>query len=250
MTEKRDDGTLAFWNRVAHDWEVQVGEHGDVNRRANSDPVLWRFAGDVRGLDVLDAGCGTGYLSRRLAERGARVVGVDFSPAMVEIAAASSAEVDFRVDDCSQLATVGDGSIDLVVSNYVLMDTPHLDGSMHAFGRVLRRGGAAVVIFSHPCFPQGSLRVSGERNEYHWHHSYFDARRRVDPPWAHFTSEFIWFHRPLSHYWRSFRRAGFEIVDFDEPHIEANKQELADSELLAKLKMRPMSVAFSLRKTS
>ncbi len=49
-----------FWNGVAEDWRIQVGDEGDANRRLNSDPVLWAFAGDVGGLEVLDAGCGTG----------------------------------------------------------------------------------------------------------------------------------------------------------------------------------------------
>ncbi len=52
--------TKAFWNHVARDWNVQVGDGGDRNRILNSDPVLWDFAGDVAGLKVLDAGCGTG----------------------------------------------------------------------------------------------------------------------------------------------------------------------------------------------
>ncbi len=42
--------------------------------------------GDVAGLDVLDAGCGEGYLSRILAARGARVTGVELSPRLVELA--------------------------------------------------------------------------------------------------------------------------------------------------------------------
>ena len=53
-----------FWNSVAEDWRIQVGDEGDTNRPLNSDPVLWAFACDVRGLEVLDAGCGTGYLLR------------------------------------------------------------------------------------------------------------------------------------------------------------------------------------------
>ena len=48
-----------FWNSVAADWRIQVGDEGDANRRLNSDPVLWTFAGDVRGLEVLDAVPGT-----------------------------------------------------------------------------------------------------------------------------------------------------------------------------------------------
>ena len=60
------------WNRIAGDWDVQVGNEGDSNRILNSDPVLWDFAGDVSGLKVLDAGCGTGYLTRKLYARGAK----------------------------------------------------------------------------------------------------------------------------------------------------------------------------------
>jgi hypothetical protein len=71
------------WNRLAHDWRVQVGDDGDSNRRLNSDPVLWGLAGDVRGLAVLDAGCDTGYLSRKLPDRGALVTGVDFAESSV-----------------------------------------------------------------------------------------------------------------------------------------------------------------------
>src|SRR5882762_9003646 len=77
MDDRAFDKTHAFWSSVAADWRIQVGTDGDSNRQLNSDPVLWRFAGDVRGRSVLDAGCGTGYLTRQLHDRGARVTGVD-----------------------------------------------------------------------------------------------------------------------------------------------------------------------------
>ncbi len=52
--------TRDLWNCLADDWRTQVGDDGGANRILNSDPVLWKFAGDVRGRRVLDAGCGTG----------------------------------------------------------------------------------------------------------------------------------------------------------------------------------------------
>src|SRR5262249_29219246 len=107
------------WNALADDWRVQVGDDGDSNRRLNSDPVLWEFAGDVRGLAVLDAGCGTGYLSRKLRDKGAVVTGVDFAERMIEIARAGHPDIDFRVDSCTELATCGDETFDLLVANYV-----------------------------------------------------------------------------------------------------------------------------------
>src|SRR5262244_2716428 len=105
------------WNLLADDWRLQVGDDGDSNRRLNSDPVLWEFAGDVRGLAVLDAGCGTGYLSGMLRDRGARVTGVDFAERMIAIARADHPGIDFRVDSCTVLATCEDEQFDLVVAN-------------------------------------------------------------------------------------------------------------------------------------
>jgi ubiquinone/menaquinone biosynthesis C-methylase UbiE len=252
MERMDGDEVVAFWNRVASDWDTQVGGDGDENRLLNSDPVLWRFAGDVKGLDVIDAGCGTGYLSRKFAERGASVVGIDVSPKMIEIARKRVPGIEFSVDSCSELGTVANSSVDLVVANYVLMDTPDLEGTMRSFYRVLRPGGHAVLVFSHPCFPQGlahAAPVPGS-TQYVWDFSYFEATKRVDPPWGHFESEFIWFHRPLSQYFKAFKRAGFDVAEFEEPRISEDRYGLvADGKRLEKLRTRPYSVAFKLRKT-
>jgi SAM-dependent methyltransferase len=239
-----------FWDRVAADWEIQVGDDGDVNRRLNSDPVLWRFAGDIVGRDVLDAGCGTGYLSRKLAREGARVVGVDLSPKMVDLARAKAPEIEFHVDSIAELRTVARESVDVVVSNYVLMDLVDLDDAARAFHRVLRPEGIAALVFSHPCFPQG--RRSEEQNgavSYAWDFPYFEQRRCVDPPWGHFDFEFVWFHRPLSDYWKSFKSAGFVVDDFEEPRLDSAHRHIAVSSREAeKCMTRPYSVAFKLVK--
>src|SRR3954452_20900592 len=102
MNTPGDDEILSFWNRTAEEWEIQVGLEGDSNRLLNSDPVLWAFAGDVRGRKVLDVGCGTGYLSKQANNRGALVTGVDLSERMIEIARANHPSIDFRVDSSTE----------------------------------------------------------------------------------------------------------------------------------------------------
>ena len=251
MSKRYIEEARAAWDGIAADWDIQVGEDGDKNRIFNSDPVLWGFAGDVSGLTVLDAGCGTGYLSRKLDQRGANVVGVDFSEKMIEIAMTKAPGLDFRVDSCSELATVDDGSVDMVIGNYMLMDTPDLEGAVNAFRRVLRDRGLAIMIFCHPCFPQARASASAGQEEtaYHWNFNYFDRQKRVDPPWAHFSSEFIWFHRSLSDYWKAFKMAGLDILEFEEPRITEDRYHLAQNErALAHYKSRPYSVAFKLQK--
>jgi ubiquinone/menaquinone biosynthesis C-methylase UbiE len=253
MEQPEEDEIRNFWNTIADDWRIQVGLDGDRNRILNSDPVLWRFAGDLLGLKVLDVGCGTGYLSKHASARGAMVTGVDLSERMIEIARISHPDLDFRVDSCAELRTVGDAQFDMVLSNYVLMDTPDLEATVHAMHRVLRNGGSAVLVFSHPCFPQGRAEVSTESQEvsYRWQFPYFERRRCTDPPWGHFTSDFIWFHRPLSDYWKAFRSAGFIVLDFEEPRVAPSRFHLANNPQEAvNSRIRPNSVAFKLLKPS
>jgi ubiquinone/menaquinone biosynthesis C-methylase UbiE len=253
--EHDDEGEArALWDARADEWWQQVGLRGDVNRRFFSDPVLWELLGDVAGLRVLDAGCGTGYLARALADRGALVTAIDWAESMVEVCRRVAPAVDCRTMSCSDMNGLPDDHFDRVVSNYVLMDSPDLDGTISELFRVTRPGGAAVVVFSHPCFPQGAARVhaDGVRITYEWTASYFEPHKAIDPPWKHFTTEFVWFHRPLSTYWRSFTDAGFQVERFEEPTLRADAAAVVDDEAqLAKLRHkrhRPYSVAFRLRK--
>jgi len=238
-----DAETREFWDRVANDWDKQVGNHGDRNRLLSSDPVLWDFTGDVSGLRVLDAGCGTGYLSRQLAQKGAAVTGVDFSKRMIEIARGHAPGIEFHIDSCSELRSLGDEQFDLLIANYVLMDLPDLPGTIRAFHRVLKPGGRAVLVFSHPCFPAGRATPSRKGLAYRWDEPYFEAGKRIDPPWGH------WFHRPLSDYWKSFFDAGFRVTGFEEPRLTADRAHLALNEReRERSSNRPYSVAFRLEK--
>lgn len=239
-----------FWNRVASDWQTQVGDDGDRNRLLNSDPVLWEFVGDVARRDILDAGCGTGYLSRKLSQSGARVVGVDLSENMIRIAKERSPEVDFRVDSVTELRSLEDEAFDVVIANYVLMDVPFLQEAIDSFYRVLRSDGVAVVIFSHPCFPQGRRTDGpGDVVSYSWDQPYFEPHKVVEAPWGHFTDDFIWFHRPLSDYWKAFTASGFRVERFEEPRISPERHHLVASPgELERSRTRPYSVAFRLLK--
>ena len=180
MSDREIEETRAFWNDVAEDWRTQVGDEGDSNRRLSSDPVLWAFAGDVHGLEVLDAGCGTRYLSNKLSERGALVTGIDLSERMIAIARESNPSLDFRVDSCSSLRTIDDECFDMVIANYVLMDTPDAQGATEAFSRVLKPAAWRCWSSPIPVFPRrmrfyrkrvekhsstsGTLRTSKRRN--------------------------------------------------------------------------------------
>ena len=265
MPTSNESRDRAAWDDNARAWDRHVGVEGDANRRYNLDPVLRRMLGQTRGLDVLDAGCGTGYLAVRLAAAGARVTAVDYAAGMVAVARERAADAGVRVhvaqDDCQTLATVPNASQDRVVSIYVLQDLARADEALCAMARVLRPSGEAVLLFSHPCFspPGGLTRHEDGSWTYRWQGSYFEERREVER-WRgtdHATGEkfdfaayFPFYHRPLRDYWRGMHAAGFTVLEFDEPVVAPPYPPELTPEVIRRMRANAYSVAFHLRRTS
>jgi SAM-dependent methyltransferase len=73
----------------------QQAEAYDRFRPTYPDAVIDELLGPVpAGLDVLEVGCGTGIASRQMAQRGAKVLGVELAPRMAEIARGHGVEVE------------------------------------------------------------------------------------------------------------------------------------------------------------
>lgn len=253
MGTEIEDLVRDSWDHKAAEWDAWIGADGDRNRRVNSDPVLHELLGDVEGLDVLDAGCGTGYLAIRLAKAGARVTGIDLSPRMVETtrrnAQAAGVALSLHTSSCSAMHPLTDASFDRVVSNYVLMDLPDLSGAIHECARVLRPGGFAVLVFLHPCFnpPGGIERLDDGSVRYRWPPDFpYIHTGRFDEEWGPFSSSFIGFHRPLSDYFAAILAAGMQVEDLREP-VAVNTEGLTP-EQIQRARMAAFSVVLKARR--
>lgn len=111
------------------------------------------FGMPIRSGIALDYGCGVGRLTRALAERFERVIGVDISAAMLAQARAATAgvtNIQYLRTDGETLAGIADGSVDLLYSCIVLQHAPRATQRriVREFCRVLRPGG--TLIFQTP----------------------------------------------------------------------------------------------------
>jgi demethylmenaquinone methyltransferase / 2-methoxy-6-polyprenyl-1,4-benzoquinol methylase len=97
------------------------------------------------GDRVLDACCGTGDLALAARARGADVVGLDFSEAMLERARAKSSDVDWVRGDVLALP-FDDASFDAVTVGFGVRNVDDLEAGLRELRRVLRPGGRLGIL--------------------------------------------------------------------------------------------------------
>lgn len=135
---------------VTAEWDDGAGYEGFMGRWSGVlSPAFVKWARIAGGGSVLDVGCGTGALTRALAEGGAaRVRGVDLSPGFVAYAAetvgAEHPGVSFEVGDATRLP-FPDGTFDAAASCLVLSHVPDPAAMAAEMGRVVRTGGVVAA---------------------------------------------------------------------------------------------------------
>lgn len=91
---------------------------------------------------VLEVGCGSGHLTKRLAARGVDIVGVDANPNSAEVA-----ETDRVRTMRAEALDFEDNTFDAIVSVHAIEHIPALEAALIEMARVLRPGGQALFIY-------------------------------------------------------------------------------------------------------
>ena len=143
-------GVDVEWRDTQTGYATWAPTYDDPNNGlfAIDEPAVDAILDTLPRGDALDAACGTGRFSLRLAARGHRVVGVDSSPEMLELARAKVPGAEFRLGDLEDLP-LADASVDLVVCTLALTHVPDLAPVMAQFARVVRPGGHVVIAEAH-----------------------------------------------------------------------------------------------------
>ena len=98
------------------------------------------------GIRALDLACGTGDIAYALHDAGARTVGLDITPRMVELARAKrSGAMPFLVGDMMALP-FANSTFDVVTTGYGIRNVPVLDRTLAEVARVLRPGGVLLSL--------------------------------------------------------------------------------------------------------
>jgi SAM-dependent methyltransferase len=178
--------------------------------------------GDVAGLDAVELGCGTAYVSAWLARRGARAVGVDITPAQLESARRCMAEtgIEFPLVEADGAATgLPDECADLVHSEYGASIWVDPYRWIPEAARLLRAGGRLVFLRHSPllnlCTPdEGAAGEQLVRSQF--------GTRRLE--WPEGGVEFTLAHGDTV---ALLRKSGFEIERLVELQAPASAEDHA-----------------------
>jgi SAM-dependent methyltransferase len=214
-------------------WTRENAEYNDARAEDAwaEDEVSWgvwhiperelRALPDVTGMDVVELGCGTGYIGAWLKKLGAsRVVGVDPTPAQLETARRCNERFGLGlefVEAFGEDVPLPDESFDLVVSEYGASIWADPYQWIPEAARLLRPGGELIFLCNSPltilCSPDEDLPTTEtlQRPQFGMH--------RFQWP-----DSGVEYHLPHGELLRLLRANGFEILDLIEIQAPAEAE--------------------------
>jgi len=109
-----------------------------------------QMLGNVENKKILDAGCGTGRWSVRLAKRGAKVYGIDFSEGMLSQAKKKAEKekvnIDFISHDLTKRFPFQKRFFDAILCSTVIESIKNIEPVFREFGRTVKKNGILVIM--------------------------------------------------------------------------------------------------------
>lgn len=188
---------------------------------------------NLNGKTLLDAGCGSGIYAAQLAKRGAKVIGIDISETMINIAQREKpADLDITYHVGNLYEThLPEKSMDYIICNYVLENINNLSAAFNEFHRILKSQGECLFSISHPLRAHAKKEIRNDKETWMLE-NYYDKGERISD--LGHGLKIRKYKRTISDYLNAGITAGFLINHFAEPQPipegmagDANSYELA-----------------------
>lgn len=180
--------------------------------------------GNTKNKKILDVGCGSGWITEILAKSAKKVVGIDNSEKMIEMAKSYSKnpKIEYKVLDATSLSDIRE-NFDVITCAFMLqLITPYrsMVKTLKDCNKLLKRGGYMVILIPHPCF------VDKNKREYSTYtflkkFNYFKQEQKYEvclsskKGKSKFTANFY----NLNGYFNAFKTAKFLVSDLVEPEV-------------------------------
>ena len=221
------------WETNAEFWDARMGDEGNDFFRILQWPVIATFLDPQPADRILDAACGNGLTSRKLAEFGASIAAFDFSAEMIDLARSRPNPdnlITYHVlDGTDESALVKSlfphGPFDSALSNMALFDMADIQPLFRALRKLLKPGGIFVFSLMHPAFNNSSSTHVVEEIDYEGEFKtvysvkisrYMNPYQARGVAMREQPAPQPYFERPLQYYLNAGFENGFVLDGFEE----------------------------------
>ena len=139
------------WFKFARrQWDLATPVWGTWN---NPEDALGMLPADMTGMDAIELGCGTAYVSCWMTRRGAKVTGIDISDVQLGMAQTLASEHDLQInfiEGNAEATGLADSAFDFAISEYGASIWCPPEAWLREAWRLLRPGGTLVFLGNHP----------------------------------------------------------------------------------------------------
>ncbi len=224
------------WGKVAGWYNNLLEKDEKSYQRMLILPNLVRLVEARKGETILDLACGQGFFAREFSKLGVRVIGVDISSELIEIARHLPGEqgrhledgqkkdtsVEYHISPAHKLDFLENESIDKTLIILSLQNIENLNEVIKEVNRILKPKGKLFMVLNHPVFriPKGSSWGWDDKlkTQYRRLDSYLtESKEQIqmhpgDKPWEKTVS----FHRPLQFYFKTLNKNNLSVLKLEE----------------------------------
>jgi len=206
MKHNSESAIIESWKKNVNPWIRAVRKHEIESRRLVTNKAIIDAILSLSPKNVIDIGCGEGWLVRELVSNNVDALGIDVIPEFVE-SANSEKKGRYRVLSYDELSSKAIGEhFDAIVCNFSLFGLESVEKVFRSAIELLNPNGSLVIQTLHPSNYQGEVHRSGG-----W----------VEGSWSGFSNEFSdptpWYYRPLEGWIGLFCDSGFNSPEVIEP---------------------------------
>lgn len=218
------------WNADAKNWV----KSGEAAWRGAPDWGIWQtpeaqlklLPEDMTGLQTIELGCGTGYVSAWMVRRGAIATGIDMSSAQLATARRLAAEHGLEItwiEGNAEATGLPDASFDFAISEYGAAIWCDPQVWLREAWRLLRPGAGLVFLGNHP-FADVCVPLSGAENDHKLHRPYRGMRGN-DYTKVEVEPGGVCFNLTIADWMALFTEIGFGVEGFYELYPQEKTEE-------------------------
>lgn len=221
------------WGNVANWYNSLVENGNDSYQKKLILPNLIRLVEAKRGEVILDLACGQGFFAREFTKLGAKVIGVDISKELIEIARhlpgeqdrhleGAQKDIQYHVAPAHNLSFLNDETVNKTLIILSLQNIENVHDVLKEVNRILKPKGKLYLVLNHPAFriPKTSSWGWDEKikTQYRRLDSYLSESKEAiqmhpgDKPWEKTIS----FHRPLQYYFKALNKNNLLVSKLEE----------------------------------